>query len=69
MDPITLKVVLIAWMLDIQTAKVINFMPITVMQDDETCQCALVDLKETHKRGYSYNLAIRGACIPANIGG
>jgi hypothetical protein len=69
MDPITLKVVLIAWMLDVQTAKVMYFMPITVMQDDETCRKTLVDIKETHKRGYSYNLAIRGACIPANIGG
>ena len=69
MDPITLKMVLIAWMLDVQAAKVMYFMPITVMPDDATCQRALVDLKETHKRGYSYNLAIRGACIPANIGG
>jgi hypothetical protein len=69
MDPITLKVVLIAWMLDVQTASVMYFMPIMVMQDEATCQKALVDLKETHKRGYSYNLAIRGACIPANVGG
>jgi hypothetical protein len=69
MDPITLKVVLIAWMFDVQTAGVMYFMPIMVMQDDATCQRALVDLKETHKRGYAYNLAIRGACIPANIGG
>ena len=66
---ITLKVVLIAWMLDLQTASVMYFMPIMVMQDEETCQKALVDLKETHRRGYSYNLAIRGACVPANIGG
>jgi hypothetical protein len=69
MDPITLKVVLIAWMLDVQAAKVMYFMPITVMQDDATCQRTLVELKETHKRGYAYNLEVRGACIPANIGG
>jgi hypothetical protein len=66
---ITAKVVLIAWMLDIQSAKVIYFMPLMVMQDEETCQRTLDELKETHKRGYSFNLAIRGACIPANIGG
>jgi hypothetical protein len=69
MDPITLKVVLIAWMLDVQAAKVMYFMPITVLQDEATCQKALEDLKETHKRGYSYNLVIRGACLPANVGG
>jgi len=40
-----------------------------VMQDDATCQRTLVELKETHKRGYAYNLEVRGACIPANIGG
>jgi hypothetical protein len=66
---ITTKVVLIAWMLDVQTTNVMYFMPIMVMQDDATCQRALVDLKDTHKRGYAYNLAIRGACIPADIGG
>jgi hypothetical protein len=66
---ITAKVVLIAWMLDIQSARVMYFMPLMVMQDEETCQRTLVELKETHKRGYSFNLAIRGACIPANIGG
>jgi hypothetical protein len=66
---ITAKVVLIAWMLDVQTTNVMYFMPIMVMQDDATCQRALVDLKETHRRGYAYNLAIRGACIPADIGG
>jgi hypothetical protein len=66
---ITAKVVLIAWMLDIQSAKVIYFMPLMVMQDEETCQRTLDELKETHKRGYSFNLTIRGACIPANIGG
>jgi hypothetical protein len=66
---ITAKVVLIAWMLDIQSAKVMYFMPLMVMQDEETCQRTLDELKETHKRGYSFNLAIRGACIPANIGG
>jgi hypothetical protein len=66
---ITAKVVLIAWMLDVQTTNVMYFMPIMVMQDDATCQRALVDLKETHKRGYAFNLAIRGACIPADIGG
>ena len=66
---ITAKVVLIAWMLDIQSARVMYFMPLMVMQDEETCQRTLDELKETHKRGYSFNLAIRGACIPANIGG
>ncbi len=66
---ITSKVILIAWMLDVQTTNVMYFMPIMVMQDDATCQRALVDLKETHRRGYAYNLAIRGACIPADIGG
>lgn len=66
---ITAKVVLIAWVLDIQSAKVMYFMPLMVMQDEETCQRTLDELKETHKRGYSFNLAIRGACIPANIGG
>lgn len=66
---ITAKVVLIDWMLDVQTTNVMYFIPIMVMQDDATCQRALVDLKETHRRGYAYNLAIRGACIPADIGG
>jgi hypothetical protein len=66
---ITAKVILIAWMLDVQTTNVMYFMPIMVMQDDATCQRALVDLKDTHKRGYAFNLAIRGACIPADIGG
>ena len=69
MEPITLKVVLIAWMLDVQAAKVMYFMPITVLPDEATCQRTLVELKETHKRGYAYNLEVRGACIPANIGG
>jgi hypothetical protein len=69
MDPITLKVVLIAWMFDIQTAGVMYFMPIMVMDSDAICQKALVDLKETHKRGYAYNLVVRGTCIPANVGG
>jgi len=69
MDPLTLKVVLIAWMLDVQSARVMYFMPITVLSDEATCQKTLEDLKETHKRGYAYNLVIRGACLPANIGG
>lgn len=69
MDPITLKVVLIAWMFDIQTAGVMYFMPIMVMDNDVICQKALIDLKETHKRGYAYNLVVRGTCIPANVGG
>jgi hypothetical protein len=56
-------------MLDVQAAKVMYFMPITVMPDDATCQRTLVELKDTHKRGYAYNLEVRGACIPANIGG
>jgi hypothetical protein len=68
-EAITLKTVLIAWMLDIQSSNVIYFMPITVLPNQEICEKALVDLKETHKRGYSYHLAIRGACIPANVGG
>jgi len=29
----------------------------------------LEELKETHKRGYAYNLVVRGACLPANVGG
>jgi hypothetical protein len=66
---ITAKVVLIAWMLDVQTTNVMYFMPIMVMPDDATCQRTLVELKETHKRGYAFNLAIRGACIPADVGG
>jgi hypothetical protein len=66
---ITTKVVLIAWMLDIQSAGVLYFMPITVLPDEPTCQKALEELKETHKRGYAYNLVIRGACLPANVGG
>jgi hypothetical protein len=69
MDPITLKVVLIAWMLDVQSANVMYFMPIMVMDNDVICQKALIDLKETHKRGYAYNLVVRGTCIPANVGG
>ena len=69
MDPITLKVILIAWMLDIQTANVLYFMPITVLPDMATCQKAFEELKDTHKRGYAYNLVIRGTCIPANVGG
>jgi hypothetical protein len=69
MELITLKMVLVAWMIDLQTANVLYFMPITVMQDEPTCQRALVDLKETHKRGYSYNLSVRGVCLPANVGG
>jgi len=69
MDPITFKVVLIAWMFDIQTAGVMYFMPIMVMDSEPICQKALVNLKETHKRGYAYNLVVRGTCIPANIGG
>ena len=66
---ITTKVILIAWMLDIQSAGVLYFMPITVFPDEATCQKTLEDLKETHKRGYAYNLVIRGACLPANVGG
>jgi hypothetical protein len=69
MDPITLKVVLIAWMLDAPAARVLYFMPITVLPDEATCQKTLEELKETHKRGYAYNLVVRGACLPANIGG
>lgn len=69
MDPITLKVVLIAWMLDTKTANVLYFMPLTVLQDEATCVRVLSDLKETHKRGYSYNLSIRGTCISADVGG
>jgi len=69
MDPITLKVVLIAWMLDVQAANVLYFMPITVLPDEAVCQKTLENLKETHKRGYAYNLVIRGACLPANVGG
>jgi len=66
---ITTKVILIAWMLDIQSAGVLYFMPITVLPDEATCQKTLEDLKETHKRGYAYNLVIKGACLPANVGG
>ena len=66
MEPITAKVLLIAWMLDAKTLKVSYFMPMMVMQDHATCQKAFDELRETHKRGYAYNLVIRGACIPAN---
>lgn len=69
MDSLTLKTILIAWMLDVQSARVMYFMPITVLPDEATCQKTLEDLKETHKRGYAYNLVIRGSCIPANVGG
>jgi hypothetical protein len=69
MDAITIKAVLIAWMLDVQSARVMYFMPITVLPDLVTCQKALEELKETHKRGYAYNLVVRGACLPANVGG
>jgi membrane-anchored glycerophosphoryl diester phosphodiesterase (GDPDase) len=68
MDPLTLKTILIAWMLDVQSSKVIYFMPITVLPDQTICEKTLSDLKETHKRGYSYNLSIRGICVPAMAG-
>jgi len=66
---ITAKVVLIAWMLDLQAGTVLYFMPITVLPDAATCEKAFEELKETHKRGYAYNLVVRGTCIPANVGG
>jgi len=66
MDTIlTTKVVLIAWMLDVSTLKVHYFMPLMVKRDDAECRQALSDIQETHKRGYNFNLVIRGACLPA----
>jgi hypothetical protein len=69
MEVASVKFVLIAWMLSVSDGKLHYFMPIMVMQDLPTCEKALADLKETHQRGYAFNLAIKGACIPANAGG
>lgn len=66
MDALSVKVVLIAWMLNVSDGKLLYFMPLMVMQDQATCIKAFEELRETHKRGYAYNLVIRGACIPAN---
>jgi hypothetical protein len=62
---LTSKVILIAWMLDVTTLKVHYFMPMMVKTDDAECRKALSDIQEVHKRGYNYNLVIRGACLPA----
>jgi hypothetical protein len=67
-DALSAKVVLIAWMLNASDGKLYYFTPIMVMQDRATCQKALAELKETHQRGYAFNLVVRGTCIPANIG-
>lgn len=62
---LTTKVVLVAWMLDVSTLKVHYFMPLIVKNSDIECRQALSDIQEVHKRGYNYNLVIRGACLPA----
>jgi hypothetical protein len=69
MEVASVKFVLIAWMLSVSDGKLHYFMPIMVMQDLPTCEKALADLKETHKRGYAFNLSIQGTCIPAKTGG
>jgi hypothetical protein len=66
MDPLlTTKVIMIAWMLDVKTLKVHYFMHMIVKTTEEECREALHDIREVHKRGYNYNLVIRGACLPA----
>jgi hypothetical protein len=66
MDPLlTTKVIMIAWMLDVKTLKVHYFIPMIVKTTEEECREALQDIREVHKRGYNYNLVIRGACLPA----
>lgn len=62
---LTSKVILIAWMLDIKTLQVHYFMPMLVKANDVECRQALSEIQEVHKRGYNFNLVIRGACLPA----
>jgi hypothetical protein len=62
---LTSKVLLVVWMLDVTTLKVHYFMPLMVKKDDAECREALSEVQEVHKRGYNYNLVIRGACLPA----
>lgn len=69
MDAISVKVVLVAWMINIHDGKLFYFMPIMVMQDQSTCEKAFSDLKETHQRGYAFNLVLRGTCVSAISGG
>jgi hypothetical protein len=69
MELMSLKFILIAWMLNASDGKTHYFTPIMVMPSLIMCEQALADLKETHKRGYAFNLSVRGVCIPANAGG
>jgi hypothetical protein len=68
MEPASLKFILIAWMLNVSDGKVHYFTPIMVMPNLSMCEQSLVNLKETHKRGYAFSLSVRGVCIPANAG-
>ncbi|UOF80864.1 hypothetical protein [Caudoviricetes sp.] len=66
MEPIlTSKVLLIAWMLDIKTLQVHYFMPMLIKNNETECRQTLGEIQELHKRGYSFNIVIKGACIPA----
>ena len=66
MEPLlTTKIMLIAWMLDVKTLQVHYFMPMMVKNNEEECRKTLYEIREVHKRGYNYNLVIRGACLPA----
>jgi hypothetical protein len=66
MDQIlTSKVLLIAWMLDVKTLQVHYFMPMLIKNNEIECRQTLSEIQELHKRGYSFNIVIKGACIPA----
>jgi hypothetical protein len=69
MEALSLKFILIAWMLNVSDGKTHYFTPIMVMPNLSACEKALADLKETHKRGYAFSLSVRGVCIPTNAGG
>jgi hypothetical protein len=66
MDPIvTIKFLMITWLIDVQSLKVLYFAPIMVHSSEQECLSTLKQTRETHERSYAYTLKIRGICVSA----
>jgi hypothetical protein len=66
MDPIvTIKFLLITWLIDVQSLKILYYAPMMVYSSEQECIHGLQKTREAHERSYAYNLKIRGVCISA----
>jgi hypothetical protein len=66
MDPIvTIKFLLITWLLDVQSLNVLYHSPMIVYSSEQECLHGLHKTREAHERSYAYHLKIRGLCVSA----